>query len=771
MVSIAAPFRPRLGWRLATCFCLAPLIAASGLAAQSVSGTVKDRSGAVIPSAQVVLNGEGSVLSQTTNANGDFSFSDVKSSAGEITVSKAGFSTISHAWKARDGPLVLVMPPAAIVQTLDVTAVRTSILPTGAENLEDQPSTTILPASSLQQFGAIPVDDKLRQVPGFSLLRRSGSMTANPTSQGVSLRGLGASGASRALVLQDGIPINDPYGSWIFWGRVPLASLDEAQVVPGGVSSLYGNEALGGVVNLQTRSPVLTNFAAEGFFGNNNTPLGSVYGGVRAGSWAVSGTLEAFNTDGYIDVPANIRGAVDTPVSSEHGTSDVKVEHFFGDRGRMFLDGLLYGERRDNGTPLQINATTLRDLGFGTDWQSSQAGLFTLRLFGGTENYHQTFSSIAPNRNSEALTNNQHVPVQQMGLIAQWSKAMTTKFSLLAGIDGQDVQGWSLETSYALGKPTANLANGGRQQSLGAFVEGILQLTSRWSLSVSGREDLWSNFDAHSSRTPIGGQTATIYYPARGQNSFDPRATVSYRLNDSSVLYLSGYRSFRAPTLNELYRSFRVGNVQTLANPYLVAEHFQGFETGIRTSMLHNRLNINGTFFWGYVTTPIENVTLSVNNGLILRQRENLGEVRAPGFQVGANLRITDSLTFAAAYQFVDSTVISYPANPALVGNQVPLVPHNSVTFQANWAAPRHFLIALQGRAASNEYDDDQNLLPLGSYFVLGGSVSHPLGKGFDMFLAGENITNSSYEIARTPYVNLGQPILVRVGLRWQMPR
>ena len=133
-----------------------------------------------------------------------------------------------------------------------------------------------------------------------------------------------------------------------------------------------------------------------------------------------------------------------------------------------------------------------------------RAGVFTLRLFGGTENYHQTFSSIAPNRNSEALTNDQHVPVQQMGFIGQWSKAINSKFSLLAGLDGQDVKGTSLETSYVLGKATANLANGGRQQSLGAFVEGIVQLTTRWSLSALGArrpvEQLRRQFVAHPDR-------------------------------------------------------------------------------------------------------------------------------------------------------------------------------------------------------------------------------------------------------------------------------
>ena len=61
----------------------------------------------------------------------------------------------------------------------------------------------------------------LRQVPGFSLFRRTTSRAANPTTQGVSLRGLGASGASRALVLSDGFPLNDPFGGWVYWDRAP----------------------------------------------------------------------------------------------------------------------------------------------------------------------------------------------------------------------------------------------------------------------------------------------------------------------------------------------------------------------------------------------------------------------------------------------------------------------------------------------------------------------------------------------------------------------
>src|SRR6202042_2585719 len=162
--------------------------------------------------------------------------------------------------------LSITLDPAPVQQSLDVTATRTSILPTGVDDVEAQPDAVTVSSAQLQQWGALATDDKLRNVVGFSLLRRSGSQTANPTSQGVSLRGLGASGASRALVLVDGVPINDPFGGWIYWARVPQAALNEVQLVPGGVSALYGNDALGGVVNMETRSAVETDADVEGSY-------------------------------------------------------------------------------------------------------------------------------------------------------------------------------------------------------------------------------------------------------------------------------------------------------------------------------------------------------------------------------------------------------------------------------------------------------------------------------------------------------------------------
>ena len=764
---------PCTAWRSATVLVLLAVAASpfSLAAATEVSGVVKDRSGAVVARAQVVLSVAGQNFGRVTQPDGSFDFGGINGDRGTIQVSAPGFANTTVDWRAGAPPLTVTLAPATVQQSLEVTATRTSILPTGVDDVESQPDAVVVSDTQLQQWGPQTLDDKLRQVPGFSLLRRSGSQTANPTSQGVSLRGLGASGASRALVLVDGIPINDPFGGWVYWARVPQASLSEVQIVPGGVSALYGNDALGGVVNMETRPAVETDANIQASYGNENSPFGSGWGAVRFGQWDLSASGEGFRTDGYIDVPQALRGTVDRDVNVQYGTGNLRIERLFGDRGRAFLDGELYGEDRQNGTSLQINDTTIRQLSFGTDYDSASAGLFTLRLYGGTENYHQTFSSVAANRDSESLTDIQNVPVQHTGLIGQWSKQVLSRLTMLAGVDGTYVKGVSLETTYSAGNPTADLSNGGTQEALGSFLEGIVKITQRWSVTLAGREDLWSNYDASSIRIPVHGSETMTNYPARGQNAFNPRVTTSYRVTNRVVLYASGYRSFRAPTLNELYRSFRVGNVETLANAYLRAERFSGGEAGARTTAWNNRVSIHGSVFGGDVTNPVENVTLSSSPTLINRVRENLGRTQSIGFQLGTDIRFTNRISLSAGYQFTDSIVASYPGEPALVGNLIPLVPRSTFTFQGTWLAPQRFTVAIQGRAESNEFDDDQNMFPLGSAFVLSATVSHPLPKGFDVFFQGENLTNDQYFIAKTPTPNIGQPILARVGFRWHSRR
>ena len=154
----------------------------------------------------------------------------------------------------------LILQPAPLEDKVLVTASR------GTERLATAGSMTAVSSAEILNSGAGALDDALRGTPGFSLFRRSSSRVSNPTTQGVTLRGVSGSGASRTLVLADGVPLNDPFGSWVYWNRVPLAAVDRVEIVRGATGDLYGADALGGVVQVLTFAPGHTRlrFTAEG---------------------------------------------------------------------------------------------------------------------------------------------------------------------------------------------------------------------------------------------------------------------------------------------------------------------------------------------------------------------------------------------------------------------------------------------------------------------------------------------------------------------------
>ncbi|HLE83008.1 MAG TPA: Plug domain-containing protein, partial [Thermoanaerobaculia bacterium] len=163
-------------------------------------------------------------------------------------------------------------PAAGVADEIVVTASGTEE-PLG----ETAAAVTVLDAEELAASPAATLDEALRQVPGFTLFRRSGSRTSNPTTHGASLRGIGGSGAGRVLVLADGVPIDDPFGGWVPWGLVPTAALKRVEVLSGGASDLYGSSALAGVVQLLRREPAAGERVADLSAGGQGTVATSAW--------------------------------------------------------------------------------------------------------------------------------------------------------------------------------------------------------------------------------------------------------------------------------------------------------------------------------------------------------------------------------------------------------------------------------------------------------------------------------------------------------------
>ncbi len=213
-----------------------------------------------------------------------------------------------------------------------------------------------------------------------------------------------------------------------------------------------------------------------------------------------------------------------------------------------------------------------------------------------------------------------------------------------------------------------------------------------------------------------------------------------------------------------------MGNVLTLANENLRAEWLTAGETGLRFSLLNERLVLRGNFFWNEVTRPIANVTLRATPSLITRQRQNLGRTRSRGTEIEADAHFKSFWSLSAGYLFVDATVVRFPPNTRLEGLLIPQIARHQFTFQARYTNPAIVMFSLQGRGTSAQFDDDQNLFRLRRYFTLDAFLSRRLGRGVEAFVAAENLFNQRYETGKTPVTTIGLPILVRVGFRLRVP-
>jgi outer membrane receptor protein involved in Fe transport len=590
--------------------------------------------------------------------------------------------------------IALILAQTAVSDAITVTATRTET------RVADTPSSVVvLSKETLANSAAATTDDALRQVAGFTLFRRAGSRVANPTAQGVTLRGAGASGASRALVLDDGVPLNDPFGGWVYWARVPRAGIERIEVLRGGASDLYGSSAMGGVIQfIRKKSPGVS---VDVSAGSEATASATAFFGTK--NFTVSTDL--FSTDGFVLVRPEERGLVDVEADSRHATLDLTA------RGeRAFARGSYYREERNNGTPLQVNDTTTRQLAAGLD-----AGALMLRAYASDQDYFQTFSVVTDDRNSERLTVEQRVPSRGYGGNAQWTRLIANRHVIIAGMDLRSVRGFSDEL-----RGTTRVIAGGRQRTAAAYIEDLISVSPALTLTAGLRGDWWSD-----------------------HSQVNPRLSLLWRSFSASA-----YTAFRAPTLNELYRGFRVGNINTLPNANLDAENMTGFEIGKRAG------NSRVTIFWTAISNTIANVTLNATT----RERQNLGRTWSRGLELDGEWPIGRNARASLGYMFVDATV----REGDLRGKRIPQVARNQVTAQLQWRT-----FGVQTRWSASQFDDDRNELPLRGYFVADAFASHPLKHGVDVTFAIENVFNEDVEVSAAPVVSLGQPRAWRVGLRY----
>ena len=674
------------------------------------------------------------------------------------------------------GPAEVASEEVIRLEQVVVTATRTE------QRLKDVPANvTVITKEEIRQSAAQTVDDLLRQIPGFSLFRRSSSLVTHPTTQGISLRGIGPSGVSRTLVLLDGVPLNDPFGGWVYWSKVPMESIERIEVVRGGGSSVWGNYALGGVINIITERPQKRTVRFVGEGGTRETVnldlfLSELFGPIGL---AVEGNY--FNTEGYKVIREDQRGAIDINADSEHKTFNGKLEYTLSPNATLFLHGSFFTEERGNGTPLTHNATDAGYIRGGTNFKTPDGSDWRLDVFSHLQTFESTFSSPAPDRNSETPALDQFdVPSTAVGTSLQWSKRIHESHLLTAGTDLRWIEGETNEDfRFIGGQFTRRRKAGGEQQLAGIFLQDIFTPSPRWQVTLGGRLDLWRSFDA--SRLERDLQTGAITlddaFRDRDRLAFSPRVGILFHATDQLSVRSSFYQAFRAPTLNELFRPFRVRNDITEANADLDPERLIGGEAGIDYAISTSFLG-RLTGFWNDLEDPIANVTIGTGPGTIApcgfvpaggvcRQRQNLDRSRVRGIEAELEYRPHAHWMVSGSYLLNDTEVLSAPNQPALEGKEIAQVPTHQFTLKLGYANPALFNATIQGRYVGEQFEDDLNSLTLDDFFVVDLFLSRQITAELEVFLGVENLFNTTVEVGKTAdgIVTIGAPLLIHGGI------
>ena len=723
--------------------------------AATVTITVEDAGGAALAGA-AVTDSAGEPMGRT-DRSGNLTVACTEPC--RVRVAATGFMTQTVDLAA--APATIHLQPAANIEQVTVTAYRT---PLGA--LESPASTRLLSRKTLQTTAAITMDDELRQLPGVELFRRSSSLVANPTSQGISLRGLGSTSASRTLVTADDVPLNDPVGGWIHWQEEPELAIRSIEVVRGGASDLYGSSAIGGVVNVIPVRPTATQAELLSSYGGEGTYDESLLAETKQGAWGLLAAGGLIGTDGYIQEAPSQRGPVDDASNVHSQNALLLIEH---DRGplRLFVRGSSFNESRHNGTPYQINATRLVRYATGANWQAPHSASAALRLYGSDERYRQTFSSISNTpdpgnpmctyRCGETPTRYSFLPDNELGAAANWSEPLGAGLLLVAGADVHDVRVWDREQSYTGSQVLTNLRD--RQRDSAVYAEAMYARRA-WTLIASSRMDWFQNYDGHEVQWNVTAWAPAALQPSqRDERLFDPRMGLSRKLGSHWALSASGFRAFRAPTPSELYRSTQVGNELTLPNGSLLSERASGWETGAAAEWHWG--SVRTSYFLTEVNRPITAVTTNGQSSPILLLRENLGQIESRGSSIDFELEPLPWLALDGGYQYAHATVTRGTQD---LGNWIPEVARNMASLNLRSFKPRLGTLSLQSRLSGREYDDDANVYLLHSYFRLDAYASRNFGSRVELFAAGENLLDRTIEDSKTPTTTLGMPRVARAG-------
>ncbi len=665
-------------------------------------------------------------------------------------------------------------PPAEPPPVVAEVVVRAPRLPAAAGDA----AFSVVQLDPERLGAARRVDEALREAPGVSLFRRTSSLSANPTTQGLSLRAIAPSGAGRALVTLDGVPLNDPFGGWVIWSQLAPEALAAATIVRGAGAGPYGAGALTGVVELREREVGGAAAVSAGELGSARVS-GAASQAIGAGGLTVSAAGETSN--GFVPVRGDRGGAADARTPLDAASAAVRLDLPVGPALLAVRLGA-YRERRGAGlrgaaseaTGAAASATLTRQpdpRGYGWRLQAWSRGSDLTNTAVAVSPDRTTTTPASEQRDTPAVAHGLNAALRRRTGAGEWELGADARL-----FDGEVRERFR----FLSGAFTRERTAGGQASVAGVYAEAS-RVSGPWLMTGGARLDRWSSRDARRLETDraTGAVTLDLRSPDRDGLVPSLRAGVRRRLAAGLHARAAAYQGFRPATLNELHRPFRVGNDITEANAGLEPERLSGVEAGLSGGAA--RLNWSAAAFVNRIDDPIANVTIGVGPGTfpaagfvpaggVLRQRRNVGRIDAVGLEAEADGRLGERLSWRAAAAATRARVDGGAAAPQLTGLRPAQAPRLSVAAGLDWRASQRLLVSVGGRYEGRRFDDDLNTRTLAPALTLDAEASWSLDASTRLFLSAENLLDARIEASETAdgVEGYAQPRILRLGLRWR---
>ncbi|MEI9997505.1 MAG: TonB-dependent receptor [Rhizomicrobium sp.] len=651
-------------------------------------------------------------------------------------------------------------------ETVVVSATRAPIRATDVPE-----SVSVLSVADVLATPVKSLDGLLRQTPSVNLPAMA-SYEIFPTSDTVSMRGLGG---SRALVLLDGVPLNDPFFGYVQWNQIPVADVSRVEVVRGGGATLWGNYAMGGVIDVVTRVPDRDTFSLDA--------AGGGYGTLRANGYAAlavsddlrigldAGTLR---TDGYnatapaSRVPLTVNNRFQA--GNVQATADFTADPTLSGHVRAAYHETSEMLHQTANTAGQENWTLSGDLVKDFGASNLTGTFFHVYSFLRIDNAGTPAGGVT---GVDQFVQNRHfTPATTDGGSLVWAMPGTDWLKLVSlGVDYQGLHGKDTGLIFATsgsGAVTRTDRALGSQRFAGVFAQAEVVPLSGLDVLGSARYQYFENYGGFD-----GSPGGAGVVPSTSASSFDPRLSVRYDLTPVLSLRAAGYQAFHAPPINSLYRSFSNGFTSVKSNPNLKPETLSGGEAGFDINLpeLHGQV----TYYYNVVndllaTRPLTHAELppGYTFGTFAI---NAGTAHAQGVEAQLDWTPLDGLDARLGYAYAKSIVIKNPADPASIGKQLGGVPRHVGSLALIYTGSSGWTLAGNMFWRSDSWSDNDHKLPVGSQFVFGLSASYPISENAEPYLQIENLFDERHiaNNAGTSAPELETPFTVLAGIRLKM--